>query len=322
MKSRPAAAARHNLLLLALGAGLSLVASPAAAQDPAPPPEEPAPPEVKKIPAQVRIESRILEWQLTNALDFDFAVLFNRNPPTLDPITGEILDFPGGIVRTADLTLPASSPLSSAGRVFLSGLDSGSGSFEGVIETLETVGKITVLSELDVIVKVGKPPDGESGATGFTGKVSSKTMIPYEAVKPFGGVRLATTTEFANEGVSLQCSALDIVQGEFIKLNYAASITDNSGFINVGVNDRNEALRVPVMDSRSIESNLIVRNRAVFIAGLLKSTREIERRQGIPWLSELPLLRWLFSNLSRDRQVIELVFLVRAEIIEPAQWGP
>ena len=134
-------------------------------------------------------------------------------------------------------------------------------------------------------------------------------------------MRLATTTEFANEGVSLQCSALDIVQGEFIKLNYVASITDNSGFINVGVNDRNEALRVPVMDSRSIESNLIVRNRAVFIAGLLKSTREIERRQGIPWLSELPLLRWLFSNLTRDRQVIELVFLVRAEIIEPAQWG-
>ena len=316
MRSRPAAARRHNLLLLALGAGLWIVASPAAAQDSAPAPEEPAPPEVKKIPAQVRIESRILEWQLTNALDFDFAVLFNRNPPTLDPITGEILDFPGGIVRTADLTLPASSPLSSAGRVFLSGLDSGSGSFEGVIETLETVGKITVLSELDVIVKVGPQEEG------FTGKVSSKTMIPYEAVKPFGGVRLATTTEFANEGVSLQCSALDIVQGEFIKLNYVASITDNSGFINVGVNDRNEALRVPVMDSRSIESNLIVRNRAVFIAGLLKSTREIERRQGIPWLSELPLLRWLFSNLTRDRQVIELVFLVRAEIIEPAQWGP
>lgn len=315
MKSRPAAVARRHLLLLALGVGLSIVASPGAAQDPAPVPEEPAPPEVKKIPAQVRIESRILEWQLTNALDFDFAVLFNRNPPVVDPVTGAI-DFPGGVVRTADLTLPASSPLSSAGRVFLSGLDSGSGSFEGVIETLETVGKITVLSELDVIVKVG--PQAE----GYKGKVSSKTRIPYEAVKPFGGVRLATTTEFRDEGVSLECNAFEIVQGEFIKLNYVASITDNSGFINVGVNDRNEALRVPVMDSRSIESNLIVRNRAVFIAGLLKSTREIERRQGIPWLSELPLLRWLFSSFTRDRQVIELVFLVRAEIIEPMQLGP
>lgn len=255
-----------------------------------------AAPEKPRI-QQIRVEVRILEWHLTNAMDFDFAVLYTNN--------GE-----GGILRSADLTLPAQPPLSSAARVFLDGLDAGHGSFEGVIEALETVGTVKILSQPTVIVTVGDKDEG---------KVVSGTRIPYESVRAFGGVRLATTTEYRDTGIALQTTALPSKYEGLVHLRINVSVTDLSGFINIGTDDDGNALRVPVINSRSMVNEVVVRDRSVFIAGLLKSTSEIERRQGIPWISELPILRWFLSSYSRDTETKELVFLIRPEILDPVE---
>ncbi len=255
-----------------------------------------ASPEKPRI-QQIRVEVRILEWQLTNAMDFDFAVLFSNQ--------GE-----GGILRSADLTLPAQPPLSSAARVFLDGLDAGHGSFEAVIEALETVGSVKILSQPAVIITVGDKDEG---------KVVSGTRIPYESVRAFGGVRLATTTEYRDTGIALQTTALPSKYEGLAHLRINASVTDLSGFINIGTDDKGDPLRVPVINSRSMVNEVIVRDRSVFIAGLLKSTSEIERRRGVPWIAELPILRWFLNNYSRDTETTELVFLVRPEILDPVE---
>jgi type II secretory pathway component GspD/PulD (secretin) len=256
---------------------------------------------------QARVEIRILEWNLTNAMDFDFAVLF----------TG---DAGGGIVEAVDLTLPSRAPLSSGARLFLSGLDTGHGSFDAVIEALSTVGRIDILSQTAVIIPVAPKPAGQEW-TAFDGRVSSESRIPFETVKAFGGVRLATTTEYKNTGVSFQCNALGIRYDEFVQLAIKASVKDLNNFISVGTTydeakASNEPLLVPVTDSREISNQILVRDGSIVIAGLLKSTQEIERRRGVPWISELPFLRRVLSSVSKDEQVRELVFLVRTELLE------
>lgn len=256
---------------------------------------------------QARVEIRILEWDLTNSTDFDFAVLFSANAG-------------GAIVDAVDLTLPARVPLSSAARLFLSGLDTGHGSFEGVIEALETVGRIDVLSQTAVIIPIQPKPAGQEWAA-FDGRVSSESRIPFETVKAFGGVQLATTTEYKNTGVAFQCNALDVRYDRFVQLALKATVTDLNNFISVGTTfdaarESNEPLLVPVTDNREISSQILVRDGSIVIAGLLKSSREIQRRRGIPWLSELPFLRSLLSNLQRETQVKELVFLVRTELLD------
>lgn len=294
------------LLAAAAAFAMPICASAQEAAAPTPVPEPtPAPP-------QVRVEVRVLEWKLQNSKDFDFAVLFNGEG--------------GTILQSADLTLPSSDPLGSAARIFLSGLDTGSGSIEAVIETLERVGETETLFNTAVIVTVG----GEAAALDptilndstkageYVGRVQSGTRIPYESVQPFGGVRLASTTQYRDTGVVLACVAKSIKYDEFIQLGIAASVTDLTGFINIGLNNENKPLRVPVLDTRRIENEIIVRDRSIFISGLLKTSRDIERRQGIPWVSELPVLRWLLSNYASDTETTELVFLVRPEILEPA----
>lgn len=255
---------------------------------------------------QARVEIRILEWNLNNSTDYDFAVLFNGTP--------------GSIVDSVDLTLPSRTPLSSAARVFLSGLDTGFGTFEGVIETLSTVGRIDILSQTAVIIPIQKKPAGKEWEA-FDGRVSSESRIPFETVKAFGGVRLATTTEYKNTGVLFQCNALDVRYDEYVHLALKASVRDLNNFISVGTTfdeekAANAPLLVPVTDNREISNQILVRDGAIVIAGLLKSSQEIERRRGIPWLSEIPFIKHLISSVEKERQTKELVFLVRTELLD------
>lgn len=288
---------RALLALAILAAALAALPLPLCAQETPP-----------KTVRQARVEIRILEWNLTNTTDHDFAVLFSGNGA-------------GGIVEAVDFTVPSRTPLSSAARVFLSGLDTGHGSFDAVIEALSTVGRIDVLSQTAVIIPIAEKPAGQEWAA-FDGRVSSESRIPFETVKAFGGVRLATTTEYKDTGVSFQCNALGIRYDHFVQLAIKASVKDLNKFISVGTTfdeakAANEPLLVPVTDNREISNQILVRDGSIIIAGLLKSTQETERRQGIPWISELPFLKQLLSNVSKESQVKELVFLVRTEVLDP-----
>jgi len=259
---------------------------------------------------QVRVEVRVLEWKLDNSMDFDFAVLFTPFPENA-----------GNVIDSIDLTLPPTPSLSSAARLFLTGLDTGNGSFDAVIETLETAGDIEVLTQSAVIVPV-VAKDATAATAAYDGQVISSSRIPYETVKAFAGSQLASTTEYQNTGVTFQCNAMDIRYEEFVVLAINASVKNLTDFISVGVKfdpetEDNAPLLVPVTNTRTIANQVLVRDNSILIAGLLKSSKDIERRKGIPWISELPILKWFLSNVKIDSEVTELVFLVRTEILDP-----
>lgn len=280
-------------------------ATPAAAAAPAPAVQAAV---ATPVPAlqQVRTEMRIIEWQLKNSTDVDFAVLFRGNP--------------GNILSSSDLTLPSQDPLSSAARLFLSGMDTGDGSFEAVIEALETAGKTKILAQPSIITTVGgdgtADPKNKARAAAYSSAVTHNVRIPYPRLAQ-AGLYTTTATNFRDSGLTLECNAAGIKYDEFVQLQISAVVTDLSGFMRVSKDAQGKEMQAPVLDTRVIQNQVLVRNRSIFISGLLKSTREIERRRGIPWISELPVLKHLTSNKSKDTEVVELVFLVRPEILDP-----
>jgi len=267
--------------------GLLAMLSPSrpVAQDSAP--EEPA--------KQVRVQVRVLEWQLNDLMDFDFAVLFNQDG--------------GSVFRGGDLTLPSTMPLSSAARLFLDGLDAGSGAFEAVIETLQSYAKVEILSQPEVVVRVG----GESG------RVSNTTDVPFETVTAFG-TNLAVTTNYAPTGVDLECKVPSVKYDDLIHLDLKVTVTDQVGSLIIGTDKNNNPMPIPIRDTREMNSQIIVADGSVLIAGLLKTSRELERGRGIPILSEIPPFRWFLKSKTRrftwDNEYTELVFLVKAEILD------
>ncbi|MCL5269823.1 MAG: type II and III secretion system protein [bacterium] len=304
------AAGTRWLGLLALAAVLT-APPPVAAQAPAPPAPAPAPaapaPAPAPQPLQVRIEARVLEWTVANSLDFDFAVRFQG---------GE-----GGILDTADLTLPADPALGSAARLFFGNMNVGGGTFEGVIEALKTVGKVEVLSQPSIVLTSKNTPKQELNApaapTAYEAKLSNTTKVPYETTQAVG-TTLASVTEYRDsEGVTMEVSVPAVLDDNLVVLDLYTTVNALNGFIRIGANERNQSMRVPMIDQRIIKNRLIVPDRTVCIAGLMKTHNENQRNRGIPWISELPVVSWFLSNTRNSASDSELVFLVKPEIQTP-----
>jgi type II secretory pathway component GspD/PulD (secretin) len=242
------------------------------------------------------------------------------------------------VLGSTDLTLPADPPLDSAARLFLGNLDAGNGNFDAVIEALKGVGEVRILSEPSIILtslqadptraplppasaistapstapsKSGNDPAWASGSA----RLANATQIPY-AITQYVGNNSAEVTLYRDVGVTLDVVAQS-VRDNLIFLDTRATVSDVNGFICLAVDRDGNPQTVPVIDSRMIQNRLVIPDRSIFIAGLMKATREVERKSGIPWLSELPGLRWFLANNSRQTVESELVFLLRPEIMSP-----
>jgi type II secretory pathway component GspD/PulD (secretin) len=152
----------------------------------------------------------------------------------------------------------------------------------------------------------------------YTATLSNETEIPYESAKAVGR-SLVSVTEYQKSGVSLVVSVQKVIDNELVVLTMDTNVSDVTGFVNVGLNNQQQPMRVPTVDRRSIRNRVIVPNGQIFIAGLMKTTQQVEKRRGIPWLSELPLLKYIFSSTRTVDVDNELVFLVKAEILTPYQ---
>ncbi len=257
----------------------------------------------------------MLEWEVDDSLDFDFAVQYLKK------------DALGNILQSADLTLPADPPLANAARLFLGGMGGGNGSFDAVIETLKGVGRVRVLSQPSIMVtcKPGPDPSVPTDPVPFVAdpnaqpvmdsKLTNGSRVPY-AMSQFAGPGVAEITQYRNTGVTMEIS-VPCVKNNLIFMDMRATVSDVAKFINVGSDVTCQNASVPIINSRSIQNRLLVPDRTIFIAGLMKTTHQVERRSGIPWLSEIPGLRWLLSSLKKQNVTNELVFLVKPEIVTP-----
>ncbi|NLX26854.1 MAG: type II and III secretion system protein [Lentisphaerae bacterium] len=264
--------------------------------------------EKEKEKPQVRIEACVLEWQHSGELDVDFAVAYQRDQGG------------GSALQSAGLTTMSDQPLGSAARLFFDKLDTSAGSFDAVIEALEGAGTVRILSQPYNVVTSSEVSDAElndekKGANN-TATLSNETEIPYESTKA-AGRNLVSITEYQKAGVSLVVSVQKVIDDHLIVLTMDTNVSDITGFVNVGLNNLNQPTRVPTLDRRSISSRLIVVDGKMFIAGLMKTSQQVERRRGIPILGELPLLKYIFSSTSTETVEKELVFLVKAQILTP-----
>jgi MSHA type pilus biogenesis protein MshL len=74
---------------------------------------------------------------------------------------------------------------------------------------------------------------------------------------------------------------------------------------------------VPIVEVREIESILRLKNNEMAIVGGLMEIRSVENNNGIPGLSQLPVIKDLTSSQSCVDQVTELVILITVHVIPP-----
>ncbi|VVO44685.1 hypothetical protein PS833_06468 [Pseudomonas fluorescens] len=249
---------------------------------------------------QVVLETKILEVQLSES--FQAGISWTEL---------------GGDIGTSLAGVALTGPI-GVGGVFSSTISTGD--FNGLIQLLETQGEVRVLSSPRIstlnnqkaVIKVGSDEffvtdvsstSGTTTVAGITQPTQNVTLTPF-----FSGISLDVTPQ--------------IDQHDVVTLHVrptVSRVTDQNKTITLG---ENTVLNLPLALSTTRQSDSIVRARSgqvVVIGGLLQNDSD-DTDAGIPWLSKVPVIGYLFKQQRKALNKSELVILMRPQVVNDDVW--
>jgi len=144
-------------------------------------------------------------------------------------------------------------------------------------------------------------------------KIQVGSQIPIVTSEISSNVQTGGTTgiqrniQYKDTGVILKVMP-QINEGGLVSLDITQEVSDVREAITSGVNS-------PVIFKRETTTNLIVQNgQSVVIGGLIQDRKD-RVREGIPFLSKIPVLGYLFGYTKDKEERTELVVVITPHVI-------
>ncbi|MFC1708965.1 secretin N-terminal domain-containing protein [Candidatus Omnitrophota bacterium] len=261
----------------------------------------------------VLIDTKIIKIQLTDDYKFGFewegmfegmsrhGMNFLGSHP-LEPVFRAGQSFVDQFTSIAeeDDNLPAGSKITSTEKVYF-GRTSSSFSFETAMEFLQTFGETRILSnpKLSVVnnqearIHVGRR-EAYITTTTTTGQTTTTTAEEVTFVDI--GIQLAVTPTINDEG--------------FITMKIKPEI---SSVVDTLVTPSGN--EIPIIDTSTAETTVLVKDNSTIIIGGLRREEEVFAKEGIPFLSSIPLIGNLFGKTSTDKTRTELLIMITPTIV-------
>jgi MSHA biogenesis protein MshL len=285
---------------------------------------------------QVLIEAKFLEVSESAAreLGIDWESGINRNHVIVNQ-SGGLTDTTGATIRSGfgALTENGSPANGLFGSIRTMGIN-GVPDFRATITALERAGKADTLAEPKILTL--------NNATGYISLLRDLNYIADNSPNSFntGGqvvpgsnsvvnnttTVLHTTLATEKEGITLQVQPSVARNSDIITLRLNPMVRQRTGIKTV--TNQYQATpggplipyttEKPEFDVRQIDTILHVKNgETVALGGLTKETND-ERNSGLPFLSKVPVIRYLFGREAKSIDRRNLVILVTARIVDPA----
>ena len=196
--------------------------------------------------------------------------------------------------------LPASPDTGTLGSNLSIGRFAGLGDLDVRLGFAENNGSARVLSSPRIMAL-----NGEQASVN-----SSSESISFSAVIPEGGG--GSQTQIQRSPISLN-------------LSVTPEITNvDSVYMRVNVTRSSEGQRIPgaggssasPISNRTASTRILVKSGQTAVIGGIYETRESENLQGIPFLKDIPVVSWLFSQINKDTFRTELLLFLTPRIID------
>jgi len=210
--------------------------------------------------------------------------------------SGTAANFPEPTTLTSSMGFPLLSGLNLYGAIGTT--------LDAYVRALETTDRFKIISrpsvyttnnKLAVIASGSQVPVPSSTTSGYTGSSS----------------QLATTSSIAYEDVLLQ---LDIIP--LINANHDVTLqirqTNNSLGNNVDISGN----EVPTINTQEINTEVTVPNKSTVVIGGLINDQTTRDTSGVPILSDIPLLKYLFSDTTKSKERDELIIMIQPSVVE------
>lgn len=266
---------------------------------------------IKKIdtmPRQVVIEGLLVQVKLTDALDFgmQWTIQNNLKITGLKPFDRDI-----NISGPLKLDTPLSSPLAGGTPTFtFTALDATGKNIKLLLQALATEGKAKVLASPQILVSDNREARIQVGSQIPIATQTTTTPI-------------STTTEGVSSTVTSTVQYKDI--GIILKVKPQVN---ESGLVSLEISQEISSLGVSVpiagQGFASIEkieatTNLVAQDGETIIIGGLIREDATKTRSGIPFLSKIPILGYLFGSTIDESIRNELIILLTPHVMRNQQ---
>jgi general secretion pathway protein D len=122
------------------------------------------------------------------------------------------------------------------------------------------------------------------------------------------GLLASTSFQYQDVGVQLEITPRVLANGE-VSLHAKLSITSQAGSVNIGGIDE------PVFGQREIEHDIRLQEGEVSLLGGLLSSQITNSVGGLPFLADIPGVRYLFSTEKHERQDNEILVMLTPHVV-------
>jgi type II secretory pathway component GspD/PulD (secretin) len=172
------------------------------------------------------------------------------------------------------------------------------------VRALETTDRFKIISRPSVYTTNNKLAVIASG---------SQVPVPSSTTSGFSGTStdLTTTSSIAYEDVLLQLDIIPLINADH-EVTLKIRQTNNS----LGKNQDISGNLVPIINTQEINTEVTVPNQSTVVIGGLITDTTTRDTSGVPWLSDIPLLGYLFKDTTKSKERDELIIMIQPSVIE------
>lgn len=245
--------------------------------------------ELDLIPRQVLIEGTIASIQLKDNMNLGLAWSIKTNIGDLNPINISL--------NPKALQIDPEKP--TDGGLNIIGVDSGT-TVRAVINALATQSKAKLLASPHIMVS-----DNNEA------RIQVGQQVPITTSETYGSSTLAPqrTIQYKDIGIILKVKP-QINDSGLVNLQLSQEVSTYTTEILYS----NE--KQIILNKTEATTSLVVKNGQTIVIGGLIREDDSNARSGIPWLSKIPLLGYLFGNTTKENNRTELVILLTPYIVK------
>jgi general secretion pathway protein D len=175
---------------------------------------------------------------------------------------------------------------------------------DAYVRALETTNRFKVVSRPSVYTMNNKAALISSG---------SKIPIPASTTSGFdsGNNGLVTTSSTSYENVQLQLSIIPVINA-----NHQVTLRIRQSNDSVAGSQTISGNAIPIIDTQNIDTEVTVPDKStIVIGGLISDTTERDT-SGIPWLSDIPVLGYLFKDTKKSKTRSELIIMISPSVVD------
>lgn len=171
----------------------------------------------------------------------------------------------------------------------------------GLLQTLASESKLRVLASPQIFASDNREARIQVGS-----QIPIVTSEISSQVQTDGSTGIQRNIQYKDTGVILKVVP-QINEGGLVSLDITQEVSDVREAIASGVQS-------PVIFKRETTTNLVVQDGQTIVMGGLIQDRQNRVREGIPWLSRIPILGYLFGYTKDTEERTELVVLITPHV--------